>query len=633
MLGMVPTNTQMFEKTALERQRPGATVVPVIISSDKTQLTLFRGKSAYPVYLTIGNVPKATRRKPSRRAQMLLAYIPTTKFEGIANNAGRRRAIANLYHGCMQVILGPIATVGEIGLEMMSGDGIWRRCHPILASFVGDYPEQVLVTCTYGGRCPKCLVPPDKLGSFVRFPLRDYEKAQDTYLLADGDTHRFHAACREAGQKPVFHPFWESLPLANIFISITPDVLHQLLQGVFKHLIAWLLEAFGPAEIDARCRSLPPNHHISTFAKGISRLSRVTGKEHKNMSRIVLGLVMGLPLPNGQVSPRLISFVRALLDFLYLAQFPSHSSTSISRLEDSLSRFHNNKDIFLDLGVREHFNLPKIHSLIHFSPSIRLFGTTDNYNTEQTERLHIDLTKDAYRATNRKDEYDQMTTWLERREKVQVHSSFIEWRRRSQADQASVPSNSAKIIGPPRPGARSLKMTRNPTVKAVSFDDLAHHYGAIDFQDAIADFIAQFNNPRASGASLRALASNVLIPFRFVHVHHRLKFSNLDDSEIVDGVQVRPEQKDSRGRRVPSRFDTVLVRGKSSQDGVVAGLSGEILYCSIIPSDCYPLQVIGLHKFKSFSKYPVRWFKRFSLVPMSRLLNISLMWSGSPRSL
>ena len=49
-------------------------------------------------------------------------------------------------------------------------------------------------------------------------------------------------------------------------------------------------------------------------------------------------------------------------------------------------------------------------------------------------------------------------------------------------------------------------MTRNPTVKAVSFDDLAHHYGAIDFQDAIADFIAQFNNPRASGASLRALA-------------------------------------------------------------------------------------------------------------------------------
>jgi hypothetical protein len=48
-----------------------------------------------------------------------------------------------------------------------------------------------------------------------------------------------------------------------------------------------------------------------------------------------------------------------------------------------------------------------------------LFGTMDNYNTEQTERLHIDFAKDAYRATNRKNEYMQMTAWLEHHEKVQ----------------------------------------------------------------------------------------------------------------------------------------------------------------------------------------------------------------------
>ncbi|KAH9056273.1 hypothetical protein EDB87DRAFT_1545019, partial [Lactarius vividus] len=79
---------------------------------------------------------------------------------------------------------------------------------------------------------------------------------------------------------------------------------------------------------------------------------------------------------------------------------------------------HNNKAVFVDLGVCEHFNIPKLHSLMHYSPSIALFGTTDNYNTEQTERLHIDFTKDAYHATNHKDEYPQMTLWLERREKL-----------------------------------------------------------------------------------------------------------------------------------------------------------------------------------------------------------------------
>ena len=165
----------------------------------------------------------------------------------------------------------------------MSGDGIWRRCYPILAAFVGDYPEQALVTCTYNGRCPKCMCPSDKLGDYTRFPSRSYDDATDTYLLADGDILKFHAACRQAGLKPVFHPFWESLPLSNIFVSITPDILHQLLQGVMKHLIAWLTSAFGPSEIDARCRSLPPNHHITTFTKGITGLSHVTGLEHKNM--------------------------------------------------------------------------------------------------------------------------------------------------------------------------------------------------------------------------------------------------------------------------------------------------------------------------------------------------------------
>jgi hypothetical protein len=46
---------------SLEVHHAGATVIPLIISSDKTQLTTFRGKTAYPVYMTIGNIPKNIR--------------------------------------------------------------------------------------------------------------------------------------------------------------------------------------------------------------------------------------------------------------------------------------------------------------------------------------------------------------------------------------------------------------------------------------------------------------------------------------------------------------------------------------------------------------------------------------------
>ena len=104
---------------------------------------------AYPIYLTIGNIPKDIRRKPSQRAQILIGYIPTTSFEGITKKAARCRAQANLFHACMEKVLAPITLHGETGVAMKTGDGIWRRCHPVFAVFVGDHPEQALVTCTY----------------------------------------------------------------------------------------------------------------------------------------------------------------------------------------------------------------------------------------------------------------------------------------------------------------------------------------------------------------------------------------------------------------------------------------------------------------------------------------------------
>jgi hypothetical protein len=224
------------------------------VSTDKTQLTLFHDKQAYPIYLTIGNIPKQIRQTLSRHAHMLIGYIPTTKFTTISNKAARRRALANLFHTCMRTALGPIGSYSETGFDMMSGDGVWQRCHPIFATFIGDYPEQALVTCTYNGRCSKCMVAPGQLGEYESFPLRMQRNVLDTYILSDGDICVFHSACHEAGMKPIYHPFWEMLPLTDIFRSITPDILHQLLQGMVKHLIAWIISIYGAAAIDMRCR-------------------------------------------------------------------------------------------------------------------------------------------------------------------------------------------------------------------------------------------------------------------------------------------------------------------------------------------------------------------------------------------
>ncbi|KAJ3766346.1 hypothetical protein FB446DRAFT_653959, partial [Lentinula raphanica] len=136
----------------------GSTVAPLIIATDKTQLTQFSGsKQAYPVYLTLGNIPKALRRKPTQQACILLAYLPVNK---LPKSSLTKRELSSryqrLFHEAMRIVFSPLIEAGRNGVELSSGDGAIRRVHPILASYVGDFPEQCLVTCSKYGTCPKC---------------------------------------------------------------------------------------------------------------------------------------------------------------------------------------------------------------------------------------------------------------------------------------------------------------------------------------------------------------------------------------------------------------------------------------------------------------------------------------------
>ena len=137
------------------------------------------------------------------------------------------------------------------------------------------------MTYTFNGQCPKYLIPLDQLGKYNSFPSCTQRSVIGTYLLVDKDIRKFHRTCHKARLKPVVHPFWATFPLADIFISITPDILHQMLQGMMKHLIGWLISIFGPTVIDAWCKSMPPNHNFLLFTKGIATLSRILGHEHK----------------------------------------------------------------------------------------------------------------------------------------------------------------------------------------------------------------------------------------------------------------------------------------------------------------------------------------------------------------
>ena len=149
----------------------------------------------------------------------------------------------------MRQILSPLELYGKTGIAMVTSDRIWYRCHPILATFIGDYPEQSPVACTYNGRCPKCIVPHDELEQYSVLPFWNFNTAVTVFAQSDGDPTAFHVACRNASFKLTYNPFWQHLPFTDIFLSITPDILHQVHQGVVKHLVHWLT-SIGSDEID-----------------------------------------------------------------------------------------------------------------------------------------------------------------------------------------------------------------------------------------------------------------------------------------------------------------------------------------------------------------------------------------------
>ncbi|KDQ53784.1 hypothetical protein JAAARDRAFT_197225 [Jaapia argillacea MUCL 33604] len=365
----------------------GAVVAPVILASDKTKLSQFWGdKAAWPMYLSIRNISKETRRQALLRANILVGYIPVTKLDNFTPST-HSLAGYRLFHHCMGLMLKSLAEAGPNGVEMTCADG-W-----------------CLVACCNENQCPRCVCQPDEKGEPVVSMLRDV--AATLQALSDHKNGIENECFESEGLRAVHKPFWADLPHCDIFSCFMPDLLHQLHKGIFKdHLIQWCRSVMGDAE-------------------GISHVKYSTGTEHKEMEKVLLGIVAGA------VSPRVLAVARSLLDFIYFAQYRSHTSETLAALEEALDTFHANKDMLVELEIQKNFNFLKMALLIHYIQAIKSQGSADGFNTELPECLHIDFAKEAYRVSNKRDYTEQMTRWLQRQEAIETRTAYIAWVRGS----------------------------------------------------------------------------------------------------------------------------------------------------------------------------------------------------------
>ncbi|KJA17560.1 hypothetical protein HYPSUDRAFT_146380 [Hypholoma sublateritium FD-334 SS-4] len=555
----------------------GATVTPVILSSDKTQLTQFSGdKQAWPVYLGIANNSKEIRRKPSKRAMVLVGYIPVSKLDCFS--AGQRSIEGyQLFHECMRTLVKPLVEAGKSGIDMVCADGFIRTVFPILVVYIADYPEQCLVACCQENSCPICTVDPKKRGDFrMCSVLHDPDKTLDAI---DSEAEGIHSDYFKVNKLRLVDPFWRDLPHCNIFSCFTPDLLHQLHKGVFQdHLVSWATQAVsgGEAEVDDCFHMMALHPDLWHFKKGITLTSQWTGVEHKNMEKVFLGILAG------RTDPQVILAVRGILDFIYYTHFGSHTDISLVQLDAAWLLFHENKDVFEDLEIRKHFNISKLHNIRHYIDSIRSHGTTDGFNTEGSERLHIDLAKAGYLASNKKDYILQMTTWLQRQESIHRFCGYLQWAvpgYTAASDNAQEADDIIPVDKQPDEG-EDLVQKEDATVEAilsnerwaivkvstlpcVPVDSLATDY-------FVADFVLHLKNalqniPQIPEALVSAAISAPTFPVyqRVVTVLSPILSISLEASrDTIHASRGSPRRITPQGNKnaVPPRYSTVLVK-------------------------------------------------------------------------
>jgi len=208
--------------------------VPVICASNKTHLTNISGSQhAWPLYLTIGIIRKHIHWTPRKWALILVGLIPCPLKDSTNSEEASHSAVRTVLSRLRNLdITGP-------GLKWNCADGFDRHCYPLLAAWVGDNPEQVTVTEVPYGSCPMCEV--SKRVTLGHSTFRPVHDSSDEHCYSQVQDKRNIDVFPTLGVHPIRNQFWQ-YHLCNVYRLWQPYELHQLLLGLIKDLLHWLLK-------------------------------------------------------------------------------------------------------------------------------------------------------------------------------------------------------------------------------------------------------------------------------------------------------------------------------------------------------------------------------------------------------
>ena len=492
---------------------------------------------------------------------------------------------------------------------MKCADGYYRQCYPIIAGFMTDYEEQVLITgIKKAQHCSVCTVPPHERENLTKqWDDRTHELTQQQIYrqrqtgLAKTDDTWVHDVENFAWK----HPY------VNIHKAMMIDVLHQLLKGITMYLITWVKsltsdilpavrkrkrqdrtinESSGSIQLDERFRCVPPFTGLKRFSR-FSEVKQWTGVEQRAIIRQLIPVLA--PLLSVKV-PGAMHCARAIVDFILLAQYKTHDDETLRYLEQALYRIDRTKAVFkrfrpIDKATDEgHFNFPKFHAMTHYASCIREYGAADNFDTEHSEAAHKYHVKAFYGRTNKRQGYEDQICLHNTRRINMLAMTNVLFHKKSRYTTQSGNDIEAQVSVPTRPQNLSQLSweinhtnSKNICLRGFNVDfwrtaaEVAVRLEIKDFIDALAVFVRESRKrldgvPITNASVVRRESDSSWVEGMLVALHPsircwRRKGSDSNDLELLTKEYVRCKQSWQKGKEW--HRDYVWVQDIEADDG------------------------------------------------------------------
>ncbi|KIM66385.1 hypothetical protein SCLCIDRAFT_110592 [Scleroderma citrinum Foug A] len=369
----------------------GAMIVPILAASNKTPVTrMMGGLEMHPLFISIGNIPGHIHMAATSHAWQCVTFMPIPKFK--APKGCQSVLQSHVWHKCIKIFTVGLQYLACTGGFMPDPHGYQQLCFTPLAAWTADLPEHLVMLT-----------------------------AADLWNLAT-----FLKKARALQLSGVHLPFWRKHLFVNLSIFLLPEILHACHRFFFDHILPWCKILLGD-ELDAWYKC----HHkcvgVRHFMGGISHVKQMTGREHHNIQRTLVAMI------SGRVPPCFLRAIHALIDFIYQAQSPMHTESSIQEMESSLREFHDHKDAIIAAGARRtkaagaksDFNIPKLELFHSFSTAICNNGGLIRYTADVSERLLITHCKHPFTCMSKnKDFAEQVIQILDREEVMQQFNLY-----------------------------------------------------------------------------------------------------------------------------------------------------------------------------------------------------------------